>query len=405
MERTADVIVLGGGIVGLATALELQRRMGAARIVLVEKEATVAQHQTGRNSGVIHAGVYYAPGSLKAHFCRLGVAATRAFCDEHGIDTQTCGKLIVATDAAEVTRMQALLDRARANGIEIEALTGPEACALEPNIRAEGALLSPSTGIVDYAEVARQMARIFTARGGEIRLGLHIHGGGDLGNGAVLHSTDGALAAGKVVVCAGLQADRMARSFGAVPDSGVDFRIVPFRGDYFRILNQPPNLVQHLIYPIPDPDRPFLGVHLTRKMDGGFTVGPNAVLAGGRERYSRLGLSPRDLAEALAYPGFWRVVARNFGPALDEALSSASPRLYLRKVQKYCSRITLADLAPYRAGIRAQAVARDGRLIDDFLFAQTAHSLHVCNAPSPAATAAIPIAAHIADRVLGDVAA
>lgn len=405
MKQTADVIVLGGGIVGLATSLELQRRMGAARIVLVEKEATVAQHQTGRNSGVIHAGVYYAPGSLKARFCRLGVTATRDFCTEHGVAYQTCGKLIVATDEAEVTRMQALHDRARANGIEIEALTGPEACALEPNIRAEAALLSPSTGIVDYAEVARQMARLFIAKGGEIRTNLHIRAGNDQSAGVVLHSSDGALSAGKVVVCAGLQADRMARSFGAVTDSGVDFRIVPFRGDYFRILNQPPTLVQHLIYPVPDPERPFLGVHLTRKMDGGFTVGPNAVLAGGRERYSRLGLSPRDLAEAVGFPGFWRVVARNFGPAIDETLSALVPQLYLRKVQKYCSRITLNDLAPYRSGIRAQAVARDGRLIDDFLFAQTAHSLHVCNAPSPAATAAIPIAEHIADRVLGGMAA
>ncbi|THD84787.1 L-2-hydroxyglutarate oxidase [Aliigemmobacter aestuarii] len=404
MERTADVIILGGGIVGLATALELQRRMGRARLILIEKEAAVALHQSGRNSGVIHAGVYYAPGSLKARFCRAGVAATRDFCDEHAIPHQTCGKLIVATDANEVVRMRALQDRAEANGIPIEPLTGAEARALEPNIRAEAALLSPSTGIVDYAAVARRMAELFTARGGQIRTGLRVTGGGDLPGGVILRTDQGALTAGKAVICAGLHADRLALAFGAQTDTGAAFRIIPFRGEYFRILHQPDNLVNHLIYPVPDPDRPFLGVHLTRKMDGGFTVGPNAVLAGGREAYSRLAVAPRDLAGSLVWPGFWRLVARNFTPAMGELAASASTRLYLARVRKYCDRIALADLAPYRAGVRAQAVARDGRLIDDFLFARTANSLHVCNAPSPAATAAIPIAAHVADRLLGDAA-
>lgn len=399
--ETADIIVLGGGIVGLATALEVQRREPAARILLVEKEAAVALHQTGRNSGVIHAGVYYAPGSLKARFCRAGVAATRAFCDDHAIPYQICGKLIVATDPNEVVRMRALQDRAEANGIPITALTGAEARALEPTIRAEAALLSPTTGIVDYAAVARQMATLFVQRGGTLRTGLRVAGGGDTAGGVILRTDQGRLSAAKAVICAGLHADRLADAFGAQTDSGTRFRIVPFRGEYFRILHQPDNLVQRLIYPVPDPDRPFLGVHLTRKLDGGFTVGPNAVLAGGREAYGKFALNLRDLAGALAYPGFWRVVGRNLGPAMGELAASASTRLYLGRVRKYCDRIGLRDLAPYRAGIRAQAVAPDGRLIDDFLFAATANSLHVCNAPSPAATAAIPIATHIADRLLG----
>ena len=400
--QTADVIVVGGGIVGLATALEVQRRMGSrARILLLEKEDQLALHQTGRNSGVIHAGVYYAPGSLKARFCRAGVAATRAFCDDHAIPYQICGKLIVATDGNEVVRLRALQDRAEANGIPITALTGAEARALEPNIRAEAALLSPTTGIVDYAQVARRMAALFVERGGTIRTGVRVTGGGDVPGGVILRSPEGPMTAAKAVICAGLQADRLAQAFGARADGGTDFRIVPFRGDYFRLRHQPDNLVRHLIYPVPDPERPFLGVHLTRKMDGGFTVGPSAVLAGGRETYAKLGLAPRDLAGALAYPGFWRVVGRNFAPAMGELAGALVPRLYLNKVRRYCDRIAGRDLAPYRAGIRAQAVARDGRLIDDFLFAETANSLHVCNAPSPAATAAIPIAAHIADRLLG----
>jgi L-2-hydroxyglutarate oxidase len=396
-SQTTDFAITGGGIVGLATAIELQSRHPKAKITLLEKEPQPARHQSGRNSGVIHAGVYYAPGSLKARFCAQGVAATREFCAEHDIPTQTCGKLIVATDAAEIPRMEALEVRARANGIAIERLTGEEARKLEPNISATGALLSPSTGIVDFGEVALKMAALFTARGGTLRLGTRVTGGDETAQGVTLQTSSGVISAGKAVFCAGLQADRMATRFGAQ----VDFRIIPFRGDYFAIKNQPADLVQHLIYPIPDPERPFLGVHLTRKMNGGFTVGPSAVLAGAREGYAKTSLNLTDLAATLSYPGFWRLLARNAGSAMDELGSALLARRYLKKVQRYCARITLADLAPYKSGIRAQAVSRDGRIIDDFLFVDTRHSLHVCNAPSPAATSAIPIAHHIADRLLG----
>jgi (S)-2-hydroxyglutarate dehydrogenase len=396
MPQTTDFAITGGGIVGLATALDLQSRHPTARITLLEKEPRPALHQTGRNSGVIHAGVYYAPGSLKARFCALGVQATNDFCAEHGIPTQNCGKLIVATDEAELTRMATLESRARANGIKIERLSAKEAQALEPNISSTGALLSPTTGIVDFGLVAQKMAELFTRRGGDILLNTRVTGGNEGPQSVTLHTGQGTLSAGKAVFCAGLHADRLARSFGA----DIAFRIIPFRGDYFAIKNQPDDLVQHLIYPVPDPERPFLGVHLTRKMNGGFTVGPSAVLAGAREGYGKFSLNAADVASALTYPGFWKLLAKNAASAVDELSASLLKSLYLKKVQKYCPRITLDDLAPYKSGVRAQAVAEDGKIIDDFLFAQTRHSLHVCNAPSPAATSAIPIGRYIADQLL-----
>jgi L-2-hydroxyglutarate oxidase len=400
---TTDFVIVGGGIVGLATALELQRRFPKRRILLLEKEAAVATHQTGRNSGVIHAGVYYAPGSLKARFCRDGVAATRAFCDEHAIPYLTCGKLIVATDAAEETRMDALEARARANGIAIDRIGGDDVRRLEPNITARAALLSPATGIVDYGAVARKMAELFVRQGGDVMLSAPVTGGRETPDGVVIETPSDTVSAGRAVFCAGLMADRVARMFGALDQTGTDFRIVPFRGEYFRLLNQPDGLVRHLIYPVPDPERPFLGVHITRKMDGGFTVGPNAVLAFRREGYRLTDVSLADMAETLRYPGFWRLIRRNLGPAVEELSASAWRPRYLAKVRKYCPGVHLRDLAPYKAGVRAQAVAPDGRLIDDFLFAVTRHALHVCNAPSPAATSAIPIATHIVDRLTGAV--
>ena len=395
--KLVDTVIVGGGIVGLATALELVHRQPGTKVLLLEKEKHLAQHQTGRNSGVIHAGVYYAPGSLKAQFCREGAAATRAFCLENGIPFQDCGKLIVATDEAELPRMEALFDRARANGIAIEKLTGAEARAREPAIAAVAALWSPATGIVDYGAVAAAMARRFVEAGGEILVGEEVLDGRETKSGVTLRTKKDAITAGKAVFCAGLHADRMARRMGLSPE----FRIIPFRGEYFRILNQPDDLVQTLIYPVPDPERPFLGVHLTRKMGGGFTVGPNAVLAAKREGYAKTDISVGDLAESLAWPGLWRMLGRNLRPAMSELSGSLSRAAYLKKVQRYCGQISRGDLDPYRAGVRAQAVRRDGCLVDDFLFMESSHMLHVCNAPSPAATAAVPIAAHIVDRLLG----
>ncbi len=394
--KTYDYLIAGGGIVGLAAARSLQQAHPKARIALLEKEAAVAKHQSGRNSGVIHAGVYYAPGSLKAQFCREGKQEMRRFCEERGVPVERCGKLIVAVDETEIARLKALEERARSNAIEIEWMTRADARAAEPNIKAEAALLSPSTCIVDFAEVTRRMAEEFKNAGGTLIVDHEVIGGSEHAAGVTVQTRRGLFSAGKAVFCGGLQADRLARLFGAA----VDFRIIPFRGEYFRLNNQPENFVRHLIYPVPDPARPFLGVHLTRKMDGGFTVGPNAVLAMAREGYDKTDIRLRDLAASVSYPGFWRLVAANAGSAMSELSASMMKRLYLRRVQRYCDQIRLNDLSRYRSGIRAQAVRSDGTLVDDFLFARTRHTLHVCNAPSPAATSSLPIGRHIAQSLL-----
>ncbi|MCL4149369.1 UNVERIFIED_CONTAM: hypothetical protein GTU68_007126 [Idotea baltica] len=379
----------------MATALELQSRDPSTRITVLEKEAAAGRHQSGHNSGVIHAGVYYVPGSLKAQFCRDGVQATHAFCTEHGIPLRTTGKLIVATNAVEVDRMAALGRRARANGIQIENIDEPILRTLEPHINGLAALLSPTTGITDYKRITETMAALFTARGGTVLYGEKLLSGQETSTHVTVTTDQRILQTGHVITCAGLQSDRVIRAFGQDPG----YRVIPFRGEFFRLLNQPDDLVRHLIYPVPDPERPFLGVHLTCKLAGGFTVGPNAVLAFKREGYRLSDVSPRDMMGTLGYGGFWRMLARNAGSALSEFSASMSKRVYLKRVQKYCPRIRLEDLAPYPAGVRAQAAAPDGKIIDDFLFVQSARCLHVGNAPSPAATAAIPIARHIADRM------
>ena len=390
----ADTVVVGAGIVGLAVAMEIRRRDPSGSLLVLEKEARPGLHQTGRNSGVIHAGIYYPTGSLRARFCREGVAATRAFCEERGIPYETCGKLIVATREDELERMEALAARAEANGIETHRVDGETCREMEPNVSAVAGIWSPTTGIVDYGAMAAAMADALRADGVEIRTGVRVTGGEEGPASLRLATSAGNVEAGRAVFCAGLQADRMIRRLGGTPD----FALIPFRGNYYRILNQPADLVRRLIYPVPDPARPFLGVHLTRKMDAGFTVGPSAVLAGGRESYG-CGLSPADLWEAARTGAFWRMLARNARAAGDELAGAASKRLYLRKVRRYCPRIALRDLAPYKAGIRAMAIARDGSVRDDFVFARTPRALHVGNAPSPAATAAIPIARHVAGEL------
>ncbi|MEO0391966.1 MAG: L-2-hydroxyglutarate oxidase [Pseudomonadota bacterium] len=392
---TRDFIIIGGGIVGMATALELQQRHPTSRITVLEKEPQPGQHQSGHNSGVIHAGVYYAPGSLKAGFCRDGVAATKQFCNEHRIPYDICGKLIVATNEDEAARLDGLYDRARQNGIPITPVDHANLRDMEPHITGVRALHSPTTGIVDYGRMTQVMAGLFADRGGEIITACRVHGGHETEHGVVITTSQGRFEAGRTVACAGLYSDRLIQAFGHQPT----YRIIPFRGEYYRVGHQPADFVRHLIYPVPDPERPFLGVHLTRKLDGGFTVGPNAVLAFKREGYHLSDVSLGDLANTVSYPGFWRMLMANAGPAMAELSASASKRLYLKKVQKYCPSIGLEDLSPYPAGVRAQAVAKYGRIIDDFLFVETAHMLHVGNAPSPAATAAIPISRHIADRL------
>lgn len=396
MAQVTDILVIGGGIIGMATALELQSRDPAMKVILLEKEATPAAHQSGHNSGVIHAGVYYAPRSMKAQFCRAGVQATRAFCEAHGVPTENTGKLIVATCAAEVTRLNALGARARDNGIAVEDVDEAALRIMEPHINGLAALYSPTTGITDYKRMTAVMADLFVQRGGVIRYGEKVVSGRALATHMAVVTTKNIFEADRVVSCAGLHSDRVIRAFGQEPG----YQVVPFRGEFFRLRNQPDDLVRHLIYPVPDPARPFLGVHLTRKIGGGFTVGPNAVLAFQREGYKLTDISARDMLGTLGYAGFWRMLSQNAGSAASELSASFSKRAYLKRVQKYCSSIALRDLAPYPAGVRAQAVTPDGKIVDDFLFVQTERCLHVGNAPSPAATAAIPIAVHIADRLL-----
>ena len=404
-----DFAVIGGGIVGLATAMTLLRKRPGASLLLVEKEERLAAHQTGHNSGVIHAGIYYAPGSLKARLCKAGAAWTREFCDAHGIAYGNTGKLIVATNALEVTRMQALYERALLNELDVELIDGAELRRREPNIVGEGAIWLTSTGIVDYRAVCAQMATVIEAQGGEVRLGTRVVGIHESLSEVGLDLTPESgrptrgrpvdperVYARQLVVCGGIQADRLA----ALAGLDVDFRMVPFRGEYYRLPSAKNDIVAALIYPVPDPALPFLGVHLTKMMDGGVTVGPNAVMGLAREGYPKLSVTPRDVADYVRFPGFWKVARSLARTGLAEQWNSLYKPGYLELVRKYCPSLTVADLLPEPAGIRAQAVTRDGVMVEDFLLRQTDRMVHVINAPSPAATSAMPIADLITQKVL-----
>jgi len=392
-----DYCIVGCGIVGLATGLKILEERPGASLLLLEKESAVARHQTGRNSGVAHAGIYYAPDSLKARLCREGLRATREFCAEHDIAFDACGKLIVATDEVEEERLAALYDRATRNHVALERLGPEELSEREPAISGTAALLSKETGMVDFSAVSRKLQVLLAGLGAQFRFGTdvdHIHEFGDhveIGAGAERWTAD------KLVVCAGLQSDRMAGLAGLE----IDFRIIPFRGEYFRLQAEKSNLVKHHIYPAPDPKLPFLGVHLTRTIDGGIIVGPNAVLGLAREGYDRFAFNLRDAWACLGYAGFWRLVATNARHAAHELYGSVWKPGYLEECRRYCSSIELGDLLPYRTGIRAQVVSSKGVAVHDFLFKQTDRMLHVCNAPSPAATSAFPIGSMITRQLLG----
>ncbi|MDD0987464.1 L-2-hydroxyglutarate oxidase [Pseudomonas shahriarae] len=390
-----DFCIIGGGIVGLATAMELLKRQPNASLVILEKEPVLAKHQTGHNSGVIHAGIYYAPGSLKADLCKRGAEATKQFCSEHGIKFEVCGKLLVASTALEVQRMEALYARSQLNGMKVERLDAEQLRAREPNIVGLGGLFLDATGIVDYRQVCETMATVIRRNGGEICLEKTVTAIAEDTDKVTVSTHDGAWQARHLVVCAGLQSDRLATLAGI----DIDHQIIPFRGEYFRLPASKNNIVNHLIYPIPDPELPFLGVHLTRMIDGSVTVGPNAVLGLGRENYKKFSVNWKDVAEYARFPGFWKTIWQNLGSGSVEMKNSLFKSGYLEQCRKYCPSLELDDLLPYEAGIRAQAVMRDGSLVHDFLFAQTPRMLHVCNAPSPAATSAIPIGEMIADRM------
>ncbi|MFE6863466.1 L-2-hydroxyglutarate oxidase [Nocardia sp. NPDC057668] len=390
-----DYCVIGGGIVGVATAYRLLERHPGARVLLLEKADRLAVHQTGHNSGVIHSGIYYEPGSLKARLCRAGAEWTKTFAAEHGIPFVVCGKLLVATDAGEQARMLALYERSVANDVEVELLDAAELRRREPRVRGVGALFVPGTGIIDYTRVTEALADRVRAGGGEIVLGAEITAIAETADAVTVSGPAGTWRTARLVVCGGLQADRLARLAGLE----LDLRIVPFRGEYYRLPAHRRNLVRTLIYPIPDPELPFLGVHLSPTIDGELTVGPNAVLGLAREGYRKGSVNLRDARDVLGFPGFHRVAAANVRTGLREMRNSLFKRGYLAECRRYCPELTAADLLPRPAGIRAQAVLRDGTLVHDFLIERTPRSVHVLNAPSPAATSALPIAEHIAAQL------
>lgn len=392
-----DFCIIGGGILGLATARELGQLRPGASIILLEKEQALALHQTGHNSGVIHAGVYYKPGSLKATLCKAGALATKEFCAARNIDFDTRGKLIVATDAVELQRLEKLQTNALSNGIRVKRLDQAELNRREPNISGVGALFIAETGIVDYRQICEAMGDDIRAAGGEIIFGATVTAIRETGNDVTVRAGGNSYVARQLVACAGLQSDRLARLAGLE----IEHQIVPFRGEYYDIRSERRSLVHHLIYPVPDPELPFLGIHLTPMIDGGLTVGPNAVVGMAREGYAKFSFDREDMLEMARFAGFWRVAQQNWRSGLAEFSNSLFKANYLKACQKYCPGLVLDDLQERPAGIRAQAVLRDGSLVQDFLFTQSPRSLHVGNAPSPAATSAIPIARMIAQRTLG----
>lgn len=388
--------IVGGGIVGLATATDILARDPAARILVIEKEAGFGEHQTGHNSGVIHAGIYYAPGSLKAKLCREGAEATKAFARAHNIPFEVCGKLLVATSPLEMERMEALKRRASDNDIGFEEVSAARLHEIEPNIAGLGALLVPLTGIINYKLICDALAEGLKANGAKLMIGTGVKGISEDDTGVTVTTDRGeTIRAEQLVACAGLQSDRLARLAGLDPTH----QIVPFRGEYYTLPDAKSKIVKHLIYPIPDPDLPFLGIHLTRMIDGRVTVGPNAVLGFHREGYPKGSVNLRDVAQMFAFGGFWKMARKNLASGIDEFRNSIFRRGYLEQCRKYCPSLELSDLEQPGAGIRAQAVLADGTLVHDFLFLDSPRQLHVCNAPSPAATSAIPIAKMIVDRI------
>ena len=407
------VAVVGGGIIGLAVAREVLERRPGSEVVVYEKEDRVAAHQTGRNSGVVHAGLYYTPGGLKAQLCRRGVGLLQDFARAQGVKYQECGKIVVAKDQVELARLKDIYQRAAANGVPGIRMIGPEEIAeIEPAAVGIAALHSPTTAIADFAGVAEALAREISAGGGEVRLSAEVisiaEGAASSvssGRGAVRVSSSprgGTGGPGEtehfdlVITCAGTQSDRLAR------DSGEETfpKIVPFYGDYFMLSKEKAAQVNGLIYPVPDPQYPFLGVHITRRHDGEVMLGPNAFLSLGREHYSRLGLNPRDVFDVMRSPGFWMFASKNIPAAVRETRTAMSKRVFVGEANKYMPGIALSEVTRGPRGIRAQAMNADGSLVDDFVITGSARLVHVRNAPSPAATSALAIAEHIVSQAL-----
>ena len=395
LPNRCDALVIGAGIVGLATAYRLSERRPGLRITVIDKEPSIGSHQSGRNSNVIHAGVYYRPGSLRASLCRRGKAQLETFLQENGLPHRRCGKLIVATRPEELPRLTALAERAKANGVHALQLDAQGLRKVEPACEGLGALHVAESGVTDYVLVMRRLVEILHERGHAIVTGCRLERLHDRGGSCIADTSKGTCESAMVVACAGLHSDRVAREAGLRPRA----RIVPFRGEYFELAPEACGLVRGLIYPVPDPSLPFLGVHLTITAHGGVECGPNAVLAFAREGYHFGDIRLGDLLETLAYPGFWRLARRHWRSGLDEMRRSLDPSRFCASLQALVPQIRQEHLRKVPAGVRAQAVASDGSMVDDFLIERLGRMVHVCNAPSPAATASLAIADVIATQV------
>jgi L-2-hydroxyglutarate oxidase LhgO len=391
------IAVIGGGIIGLAVARQLALTTDDAEVTVIEKEERVAEHQTGHNSGVVHAGVYYAPGSLKARLCRRGVGLLRAYCAEHSLPYDECGKLIVARSALEAQRLAEIQRRAQCNGVPgLRWLAGGELRDVEPHVIGVAGLLSPSTAITDFRAVARALASDVVRAGGQLRFRTEVLQVAKRASEAAVRTRDDALAFDRVVICAGLFADRLAWAAGDTREP----MIVPFRGEYLRLVPGRESLVRALVYPVPDPRYPFLGVHFTRRVTGGVDVGPNAVLALAREGYRWRDVSARDVVETIRFPGFRRLALRHMRTGVRETAGSLFKRIYLAQARSFLPSLAASDLMAAPAGVRAQAVDRDGALVDDFRISRLGPITAVRNAPSPGATSSLAIAEHIVEQML-----
>jgi (S)-2-hydroxyglutarate dehydrogenase len=390
-----DVAVIGAGIVGLATSVALTDRWPTLRVVVVEKERSLGAHQTGRNSGVVHSGIYYKPGSFKARLCRAGNDSIVRFCGDHGVPYERCGKLIVASDEAELAQLDNLSARARASDIPASVVSREEITEREPAVASVGGLWIPSTGITDYKAILTVLAQLTQERDGTIMLGAEVNEFGRRGNQHVLQTSRGTVRTRFLVNCAGLQSDRVARRSGA----SLSARIIPFRGEYFELVPHRRHLVRGLVYPVPDPNFPFLGVHFTRMIDGSIHAGPNAVVALAREGYRKRDIRVRDVADIVSFPGFWSLARRHGRAGMGEVARSMSKRLFLRSLRRLIPELELEDLVPAQSGVRAQLLERTGTLVDDFLIIRGDNAVHVCNAPSPAATSSLEIGRRVADEL------
>lgn len=390
-----DFAIIGGGIVGLSTGMALGQRYPNARILVLEKESNWAFHQTGNNSGVIHSGVYYKPGSFKAKFCRDGAQSMVNFCQEHNLPHEVCGKVIVATEEKELPLLENLYQRGLQNGIQVARITAEEVKEIEPHVSCLAGVRVFSTGIADYKQVCRKYAELIEQQGGDLRLNTKVLKIVNTPQSKVLETTQGKFEAEVIINCAGLYSDRVAKMSDVDPEA----KIVPFRGEYYELVPEKRYLVNTLIYPVPNPAFPFLGVHFTKMIDGSVHAGPNAVLSLKREGYTKTDFDLRDFMEVMTYPGFWKLASKFADEGIKEMVRSFSKAVFVQSLQRLIPEVQIDDVIPTHAGVRAQALKADGNLVDDFLIVQGEHSVHVCNAPSPAATSSLEIGKAVAEQV------